>query len=84
MSDIFDEYPYCLVKDLDKERRYHLILVQEIERTLMELSKKHGIIITLDSWSGLITQFSILNFPTYKRVKKEDYHKYGKPVFKIR
>jgi len=48
MSDYLDKYPHPLIKDLLWSRQYHLMLVREINRKLIEISKKYRIPITLD------------------------------------
>jgi len=48
ITDYLDKYPHALVRDLLWSRNYHRMLVREIDRKLIEISKKHGIAITLD------------------------------------
>ncbi len=48
MSNYSEEYPNALVKDLLWSRSYHQAMVKEIERKLLELSKRHSIDIALE------------------------------------
>jgi hypothetical protein len=48
VESYLDQYPDALIKDLLWCRRYHLMLIKEIEAQLLRLSKKHECTITLD------------------------------------
>ena len=48
MTGYIDDYPNALVKDLLWSRNYHQAMVKEIERKLVELSKRHSIDIALE------------------------------------
>ena len=48
LENYLDQYPDALIKDLLWCRRYHLMLIKEIETKLLNLSKKHELTITLD------------------------------------
>jgi hypothetical protein len=43
-----DKYPYALIKDLLWSRNYHKMLVNDIDKKLMELSRKFEITIPID------------------------------------
>ena len=47
-TDYSDDYPYTLVKDLLWSRHYHQMLVKDIDKKLMEISKKFEITIPMD------------------------------------
>lgn len=48
VPEYLDNYPEILIKDLLWCRKYHLMLIKEIEDKLKELSKKHEIPIVLE------------------------------------
>jgi hypothetical protein len=48
VENYLDHYPNALIKDLLWCRRYHTMLIREIEAKLLLLSKKHECTITLD------------------------------------
>ena len=48
LENYLDQYPDALIKDLLWCRRYHLMLIKEIETKLLNLSKKHELTIALD------------------------------------
>jgi hypothetical protein len=52
MENYIDQYPDALIKDLLWCRRYHLMLIKEIETKLLHLSKKYELTIALDHQTG--------------------------------
>jgi hypothetical protein len=52
VENYLDQYPDALIQDLLWCRRYHLMLIREIEAKLLHLSKKHECTITLDQLKG--------------------------------
>jgi hypothetical protein len=52
LETYIDQYPNALIKDLLWCRRYHLMLIKEIETKLLGLSKKYELTIALDQPEG--------------------------------